>query len=353
MKALVSSGSWTIEATFTHLATMKSLRSLPISQLAANIGAELITSENSPLPWEGRDIGGGYFGQARPVARAVFGDSALVERLSEPFGPLDLWADLRRDLTPDHYKNYRFAAQLFAADYFEKHRSGYRSGYTLRRTMEFLKNSTIDLYQLDGVEGSVWESPQVRKLEVAVEYVRSLMDLMEENGVKARAPRDERSIHNDIAEMIVELVVHSTGVKGPQSTAWLVQHNLLWGPLWSFKDGASHRAVLRCVTRKIYDEVKKLDRLPNYKGARLLGYALNIFGLSEQREHEKWAQPLKIACHAWARRNYLGLRNELPDVADAVLIGSLSFDQETDELVKTYAKGLSREAPQERLRVLH
>ena len=161
-RALVSSGSWTIEAIFAHLAQLQSVRTIPLSPMAANVGAELITSENSPLPWEARDVGGrGYFDQVRPVSQAVFGNSALVERLSEPFGPLDLWADLRRDLTPDHYKNYSFAAQLFAADYFAKNRSGWRSGYVLYRTIDLIERSTSDLYQLNGIERSVWDSPQV------------------------------------------------------------------------------------------------------------------------------------------------------------------------------------------------
>lgn len=352
-RALVSSGAWTIEEIFAHLAEMRSVRGIPLSHLAANLGAELITSENSPLPWEGRNVGArGYFEQVQPVSKAVFGNSALVERISDPFGPLDLWADLRRDLTPHHYENYSFAAQIFAADYFTKDRSGRRSGYVLFRTIDLLERSTSDLYQLDGAEQSVRDTPQVQKLQVAVDYAKALMDLMNESDVKVRHPSDKDSLHNVIAEMIVEIILNSTAIGSPQNTAWSVHYSMIWRPLWSFKDSPTHRAVLRCVMRKIYDEVTALVERPNYKGAKLLGYALSIFGLADKRYHRESAHPLKAACIAWSRRNFAKLMSEYPDVANAVLIGSISYDAGSNELVKTYAKGLSREAPQERLKLM-
>ena len=50
---------------------------------------------------------------------------------------------------------------------------------------------------------------------------------------------------------------------------------------------------------------------------------------------------------AWAKRNFLPLYARLPDVADAAIMGSITFDKENNRLVKTYLKGLSREAPKE------
>jgi hypothetical protein len=46
---------------------------------------------------------------------------------------------------------------------------------------------------------------------------------------------------------------------------------------------------------------------------------------------------------------YLKLRNDNPDVAESVLTGSVSFDEQNKRLVMTYAKGLSREPSKEYL----
>jgi hypothetical protein len=47
--------------------------------------------------------------------------------------------------------------------------------------------------------------------------------------------------------------------------------------------------------------------------------------------------------------NYLRFVEERPEVAKAVLIGSLTFDAGGKRLVKTYLKGLNKEAPREYL----
>ena len=48
---------------------------------------------------------------------------------------------------------------------------------------------------------------------------------------------------------------------------------------------------------------------------------------------------------AWTKKNFLTLYARLPDVAEAAIMGSITFDKENNRLVKRYLKGLSREAP--------
>lgn len=64
-------------------------------------------------------------------------------------------------------------------------------------------------------------------------------------------------------------------------------------------------------------------------------------------EREYW--PLAAAVHAWTRRSYLKLREDNCEVADACLIGGISFDEQGKRLMKTYFKGLNKEAPREYL----
>jgi len=52
---------------------------------------------------------------------------------------------------------------------------------------------------------------------------------------------------------------------------------------------------------------------------------------------------------AWTRTHYLTIRDELPDVADAVLMGAITYDAEARRLVATLEKFLRKEAPREYL----
>ena len=88
----------------------------------------------------------------------------------------------------------------------------------------------------------------------------------------------------------------------------------------------------------------------NYKSARILGLCLNAMGVCmlERRAgdgSEEYA--LRKVILAWTKKNFLTLHARLPDVAEAAIMGSITFDKENNRLVKTYLKGLSREALKE------
>lgn len=92
-----------------------------------------------------------------------------------------------------------------------------------------------------------------------------------------------------------------------------------------------------------------MEQLPNYKSARLLGICLNVMGfrVGDHKGYGREEYPLRRAVLAWTKKHYMNIRTELPDVADAVLMGSITFDETEGQLVKTYTKGLNREAPKD------
>ena len=55
--------------------------------------------------------------------------------------------------------------------------------------------------------------------------------------------------------------------------------------------------------------------------------------------------PIHKAVLAWTRNNYLRMKSIQPEVANSCLLGSISFDEQGNRLVQTYAKGLNLEAP--------
>lgn len=97
--------------------------------------------------------------------------------------------------------------------------------------------------------------------------------------------------------------------------------------------------------RLLYDEMLRRNTFPNRKSSRILGFCLNVMSLKtpETRGAEREHAPLKKAMLSWTKKNYLRLRNIQPDVARSCLMGNISFDEQGNRLVATYAKGLAKE----------
>lgn len=100
------------------------------------------------------------------------------------------------------------------------------------------------------------------------------------------------------------------------------------------------------VRRLLYNEVADMNRYPNFNGARILGFCLNVMGvmLGDGR-CDKDSRALHKALLAWTRKNYAWLHGYNPRIAAACLVDGLTYDVENRRIVKTYpAKGLRREA---------
>jgi hypothetical protein len=94
------------------------------------------------------------------------------------------------------------------------------------------------------------------------------------------------------------------------------------------------------VRRRLYDEIRILDRYATFKGARFLGYCLNVLGLKVTDRHKGFRRelyPLQAAPVVWARRNYRRLLVDHPKVAEACLQGWISYDAENRRLVQIYS----------------
>ncbi len=181
---------------------------------------------------------------------------------------------------------------------------------------------------------------------------RHIKDLGQDDvGILRDKADRSRTLLDQIAELMLTLVLNASSVRSPVDTAWSVHYGIVWSKLFVFsEDSIARRVVFYKFRRLLYDELKDMEKWPNYKGARLLGFCLNIFGLAERniprtaRERSYWA--LRVATLAWAKRNYLRLVEVHPPIAEACLMGGISFDAETRRLVKTYAPGLALEPHQ-------
>jgi hypothetical protein len=76
---------------------------------------------------------------------------------------------------------------------------------------------------------------------------------------------------------------------------------------------------------------------------------LRIASEENRRDFRQDEYPLRKAVISFARKNYLALVQRQHKVAAAVLVGTISFDKNKKQLVKTYNEGLNLVAPTDTL----
>jgi hypothetical protein len=154
--------------------------------------------------------------------------------------------------------------------------------------------------------------------------------------------------------LVFEIIFAASNVSSPDWTAWSIQHNLVWSGIFAFGRDPADKIVAMKVRRLLYDEIKEMNEFVNFKGARILGFCLNVLGLTPVNRHansQRADYPLQIVVLNWVKSNYQRLLADYPNVAHVCLQGSVSYDAEKHSLVKTYSGDMRREAVREYLKL--
>jgi hypothetical protein len=95
-----------------------------------------------------------------------------------------------------------------------------------------------------------------------------------------------------------------------------------------------------------------MEHVPNFKGAGVVGYCLNVMGLTllEDRNFRD-SKALHKVLLSWTRRKLAWLHSYNPRIADACLVDGMTYDAEHRQIMKTYPEGLSREPERDRFDV--
>jgi hypothetical protein len=233
----------------------------------------------------------------------------------------------------------------------------------LHGPIDKLTRSCSELYKLNGAEKVDWESDLLERLRIVVDFFTDAVGILNESKVPEHTAWRVRekygwnhTIYDDFAEGIAELVFESSAVRSPMMFCWMVQHNMVWGELFNFEKGKEEaaRLIQFKVRRLIYDGIREMEKFPNFKGAKLLGFSLNVLGLKVRNEDSfSDSLPLQKAVLSWTRRNFAGLYDSNPTVAKSCLVDGFTYQRTRLRIVKTYpAEGLRRKPQHEYLEVL-
>ncbi|MDN7138597.1 hypothetical protein J6J34_10275 [Pseudidiomarina sp. 1ASP75-14] len=327
----------------------------PIGHFAKNISTEAIKHSDSNLYHEDNRYQSGLFGDLKPFTKAIFGSYKLVEGLGIKFrsSPLDVDYELTRDWTSSQLEAYARAVLTTYADMLDK-KMWCEHSYSLCRAFEIFKHSCSDVYRLNGAEDG--DTDIHERLRVCVRFASDLIKLLEkyeeEIVVKHLKPAKKHiplDIYDRVAELMSEIIYNAAGVTKPWWPCWNIQYNTVWSAFLSgFRESKSQRVIAHKLRRLIYDEVIEFDKYENlksFKAARYLGISLNCLGfrLSSISHRDRNTEPLKKAILGWVKNNYVSLHDSHPTVAEACLMGSITYDAENMQLVKTHASLADRE----------
>jgi hypothetical protein len=309
---------------------------VPIGLFAQNVSTEAIHNKDSVLYHEDEGYNSGLLGYIKPFSQALYGNYELLEALQH-HSPLDIHYKSVGAWDANHFETYCRAAQMTLKSYLE---GGYwrQHSYVLTRALHDIQETTSraiwDIKRAgDDYLGDAWH-----RLRAGVDFIKDCINAIGELKPPPEARtlrirhrernrlRDE-DFYDRLAEAMFEIIHSAAYIDGPPDKAWAIHHNSVWGDFFGLGNDGRTWA----------------DRstMPNYKAARVLGLCLNVMGLTMHKRsgYGKEYASFKAAVLAFTRRNYLRLRKVNSEIADACLIGGITFNAEHSRLVKTYAKG--------------
>ncbi|WP_454757212.1 hypothetical protein [Cupriavidus campinensis] len=348
-RAIVESSPGTALAVFRAMAETKKY-GIQVETFAKNIVNEALANKDSFLYHEAEGYESGLIGYHKPLSQAMFANYEMVETIGSLLDP-DIYG--KREWDAAQWEAYCRVVLMVFRSYVNEGYGGH--SFVLYRAKGYIENAASDLYTLNE-HTSAWDTDSFRRLRVVIEFVKDAVKILDEKGVpdhvrirvreKHGHPRE--TFYDHIASLIFEVIFHASAVKSPQWGCWTIQHNSVWGELFNFNhlDGPAGKVVKFKVRRLLYDEIADMRRFPNFKGAKILGFCLNVMGLTvTQGNYDKDSRALRKALLAWTKKNFAWLHGYNSRVAEACLVDGMTYDVENLRLVRTSpAEGLRRES---------
>jgi len=343
---VVQSSPITALALFEEVALQNKLE-VPLGTFAKNVTSEAIANRDSFAYHEVEGYFTGYVGHHKPLTMALYGNGEVVDALREVFD-----VDFRETSGWDADQWEAFCRLLLVS--FRSHINSAAHGqhsYVISRAVHNVQNSIRMLCKINESSSDWWNDSGVQLLRVAADFAVEATKILDNSEMPAYAKRrrgDDRNrdVYDLIAELMFEIVFVASSVKEPKDLCWAIHHNMVWGRFFESlsPDGRGARVVRHKLRRLLYNEISRMGKFPNFKGARVLAISLNVMGLSDGVSNlETSARPLRKAVLAWTKRNYAQLAARSPRVAAACLVDGLVYEPGASRLVKTGMQLLDRE----------
>ena len=350
-RVIVESSPGTALAVFHEMGETKKY-GIQVETFAKNIMNEALTNRDSFIFHEAEGYESGLIGYHKPLSQAMFATYQMVETIGTLLDP-DVWGNSKWDAA--QWEAYCRVVLMTFRDYVEKGYGGH--SFVLYRAKVYIEHAATDVCKLDGVASAPWDDDALARLRVVVKFIEDAVEVLDKKGVPTHLQLriGERNggpgrdtFYDHLAGMIFEAICAASPVTSPRDQCWWVQNNTVWSELFNFnKLGSAAGKIVKFKARRLlYKEIAYMKRFPNFKGAKILGFCLNVMGFTiRDGNYDKDSRALQKAVLAWTRKNYAWLHNYNPQIAEACLVDGMTYDAEKLRLVRTYpVEGLRREA---------
>ena len=347
-RSVVETSPGTAWALFYEIGQTKKYR-IQIETFANNLVNEALKNKDSFFYHETSGYDTGLIGYRQPLSQAMFSNYSMVETIGTM---LDTDYAGRSKWDAEQWEAYCRIVLITFKNYVEI--GNQTHSYTLYRAFDDIKYAAMDLYKLNSIPNGAWDNDIMARLRAVTNFVKEVIEILDKKGIpnnlRKRLKDEDRygnkTFFDFTAELIYELILAASAVSSPADLCWSIQHNLTWDVFFNF-DHLSSKAgevVKFKVCRLLYEDLEEMARFPNFKGARILGYCLNVMGLERSKEHYyKDSRALHKAILLWTKKNYARVYNYNPRVGEACLVDGMSWDAESLRIVRTYpAIGLRR-----------
>jgi hypothetical protein len=287
-----------------------------IGQFASNITTEALLNKDSILYHEDEGFRSGYFGFIRPFTKTIYGDFNLIEAQGN-HSALDVAFDIRWKFDGAQLTAYCRAVLTTIESSINGH-SLYLNSSALYRALEAIQSATHDLYKLDEKPEHPDSDDVRRRLSAVVSFIGDLIELLEDREKQkgdidnipmrqqGEAYKWRGNWYDETANLMFEVIKRASWIKRPDFVSWQIQHNDVWSEFFNFRTSETRSIILFKLRRLLYEEIRSIDRFPNFQNARILGICLNVMGLTvgKKHDHTRGQYQLRKAVISWTRRNY-------------------------------------------------
>lgn len=344
-KHIIESSPITVMAIMDEMIARKATN-IPLNQFSTLINTAAITNDESIIHHEDK-LYSGALGKWQPYSKIVYGNYRIVESI----GGLDLHYRVPFEMTPQQLDAYCRIVLITFESYIES-KSWWNHSYSLYRAIHNIQTAaSIDVHSLNGRQ-DYNQLAAFERLSSGVEFVANILDYLSERPeIKFSKHFDKKNNveieFNAIVDLALALIEAASYVSSPWWPAWDIQHNTVWCKLTKYnKGGAAWGVFHKRLRRLAFEIISEFDKWPNYRCARYLGFFLNVCAFARPHtSNDNVQEALRRYVMRWTQKNYLTLRQEYPDVADACLIGNVSLDEDGKRLVQSYRANMKGEVP--------
>lgn len=340
-KSIVDNAPHTALLLFLEI-TEQSKQGVDIKIFAKNIVGQALLNKNSFIYHELTGYDTGLMGYEKPVTVTIFSDPKTVEQqgslFDQNFQTMRKWDSEQWDA----YCRMLLISFESSIEFNIWHSPSY-----LLRALDKIAMSLSGLYSLNGISNS-WESNESKQLTVVMDFLMKCMEITNKHpipkGIYIKLPKDNphqyKTIHDHLAETLLKVIYSVSHIRSPRWECWNYQHNMVWSKIFSSEssESKSSKIIKSKLRRLIYNEISKLEKTPNYKGATILAFLLNVTSLNSREKgrlnRANW--PLKKVVRAWIKKNYMTLHNSDPKLTTGLLAEGVNLDLEHKRLIKKF-----------------